>query len=104
MTNIDLNLVLLYTIGAFLTLDAYKIILMQYLTFSLRTFDLVNPFDQFKHGSQGSDSKNNMVYICSRHAQDQYYGFSFESLAPDLLISDYYHSIIGQIIKFYYRW
>ena len=67
-------------------------------------FDLVNPVDQFNHGSQGSDSKYNMIYICSRHAQDQYCGFSFESLAPSLTISDYYHFIIGQMIKFYYRW
>ena len=28
--------------------------------------------------------KYNMVYICSKHAQDQYCGFSFESLAPVL--------------------
>ena len=35
--NIDLSLVLIYTIGAFLTLDVYRIILMQYLTFSLGT-------------------------------------------------------------------
>ena len=67
-------------------------------------FDLVNPVDQVKHGSQGSDSKNNIAYICSRHAQDQYCGFSFESLALVLLISDYYHLIIGQMIKFYSRW
>ena len=67
-------------------------------------FDLVNLVDQVKHGSQGSDSENNMVYICFRHAQDQYYGFSFESLALVLLISDYYHLIIGQMIKFYSRW
>ena len=67
-------------------------------------FDMVNPIDQVKHGSQGSDSKTNMDYICFRHAQDQYYGFRFESLAPDLLISDYYHFIIGQMIKFYYIW
>ena len=60
--------------------------------------------DQVKHGSQGSDSENNMGYICSKHAQDQYYGFSFESLAPVLLISDYYPLIIAQMIKFYYRW
>ena len=66
-------------------------------------FDLVNLVDQVKHGSQGSDSKN-MAYICSRLAQDQYCGSSFESLAPDLMISDYYHFIIGQLIKFYYRW
>ena len=37
MNNIDLSLVFIYTIGAFLTLDAYRIILMQYLTFSLGT-------------------------------------------------------------------
>ena len=34
--------------------------------------DLVNLVDQVKHSSQGNDSKNNMIYICSRHAQDQY--------------------------------
>ena len=56
------------------------------------------------NSSQGSDSKYNMVYICSKHAQDQYRGFSFESMASVLLISDYYHLIIGQMIKFYYRW
>ena len=61
-------------------------------------------FDLVKHGSQGHDSKNNMIYICSRHAQNRYYGFSFESLAPILLLSDYYHLIIGQMIKFYSRW
>ena len=72
--------------------------------FQFGYFDLVNPVDQVKHGSQGSASKNGMVYICSRHAQDQYYGFSFESLALDLLISDYYHFIISQMIKFYYKW
>ena len=66
-------------------------------------FDLVNPVDQVKHGSQGSDSKNNMVYICSRHTQDQYYGFSFDISALYLVISDYYHFIIGQMIKFYYK-
>ena len=66
-------------------------------------FDLVNPVDQVKHGSQGSDSANNMVYICSRHAKHQYYGLGFEILAPYLQISDYYHFIIGQMIKFYYR-
>ena len=38
-----------------------------------------------------------------RHAQDQYYSFSFESFAPILQISDYYHLIIGQMIKFYSR-
>ena len=37
MNNIDLSLVFIYTIGAFITLDAYRIILMQYLTFSLGT-------------------------------------------------------------------
>ena len=37
MNNIDLSLVLIYTMGAFLTLDAYRIIMMQYLTFSLGT-------------------------------------------------------------------
>ena len=67
-------------------------------------FDLVNPIDQVNHSSQGSDSKNNMIYICFRHAKNQYYGFSFESLAPVLLISGYYHLIIGQMIKFYSRW
>ena len=67
-------------------------------------FDLVNLFDQVKHGSQGSDSKNNITYMCSKHAQDQYCGFSFESLSPDLMSSDYYHFIIGQMIKFYYKW
>ena len=46
--------------------------------------------------------KYNMVYICSRHAQDQYCGFSFESLAPILQKNDYYLLIIGQMIKFYY--
>ena len=51
-------------------------------------FDLVNPVDQVKHGSQGSDSKNNNDYICSRRAQHQYYGLSFQSLALDLMISD----------------
>ena len=66
--------------------------------------DLVNLVDQVKHGSQGSDSKYNMIYICSRHAHDQYCGFSFESLAPVVLKSDYYHFIIDQMIKFYYRW
>ena len=40
-------------------------------------FDLVNPVDQVKHGSQGSDSKNKSGYIYSRHAQDKNYGFSF---------------------------
>ena len=59
--------------------------------------DLVKPVDQVKHDSQGSDSKCNLVYICSRHTQDC--GFSFESLSPVLLISDYYHFIIGQMIK-----
>ena len=63
-------------------------------------FDLVNPVDQVKHDSQGSDSKNSIAYICSRHAQDQYYGFSFQSLASDCIIIDYYHFIIGQIIFF----
>ena len=67
-------------------------------------FDLVNPVDQVKHGSQGIDSKKNIAYICSRHAKDQYFGFNFESLEPVLLISDYYHLIIGQLIKFYYKW
>ena len=47
--------------------------------------------------------KYNMVYICSKHAQDQYCGFIFDSLASDLTISDYYHLIMGQMIKFYYR-
>ena len=42
--------------------------------------------------------KYNMVYICSRHAKDQYCGFSFESLALVLQKSDYYHLIIGQIV------
>ena len=61
-------------------------------------FDLVNPVDQVKNGSQGSDSKNNNAYICSKHAQDQYCIFSFQRLAPDCMINDYYHFIIGQII------
>ena len=64
-------------------------------------FDLVNPIDQVKHGSQGNGSENNIVCICSRHAQYQYSSFRFESLALDLLINDYYHFIIGQMIKFY---
>ena len=67
-------------------------------------FDLVNPIDQVNHGSQGSDSKNNNTYICSRHAQDQYCDLSFLRLAPVLQISDYYHLIIGQMIKFYSKW
>ena len=90
MNNIDLSLVLIYIIGAFLTLDAYRIIWIQFLTFSLGTLTWSTQLDQVKHSSQGGDSKNNMVYICSRHAQDQYCGFSFESLAPVLLISDYW--------------
>ena len=65
--------------------------------FQFGYFDLVNTVDQVKHGSQGSDYKFGSAYICSRHAQDQYYGFSF-SLASDCMISDYYHFIIGQII------
>ena len=63
-------------------------------------FDLVNSVDQVKHGSQGNDSKNNMVYICSKHAQNQYCSFSFESLAPDPLISDYYHFILAKWSNF----
>ena len=64
-------------------------------------FDLANPVDQVKHSSQGSDSKNNNAYICSRHAQDQYCDLSFQSLALDLMISDYYHFIFDQMINFY---
>ena len=37
MNIIDLSLVLIYTIGEFITMDVYRIILMQYLTFSLGT-------------------------------------------------------------------
>ena len=103
MNNIDLSLVLIYNIGAFLTFTAYRIIWIQYLTFSLGSLTWSTQFDQVKHSSQGSDSKNNMAYICSRDAQDQFHGFSFESLAPDLLINDYYHFIIGQMIKIYYK-
>ena len=80
----------------------YRIGIVSHLQFGY--FDPVNPVDQVKNSYQGSDSKNNIAYICSRHAQNQYYGFSFESLAPNLMISDYYHFIIGQMIKFYYRW
>ena len=40
-------------------------------------FDMVNPVDQVKYGSQGSDSKTNNSYIFSRHAQDQYYDLIF---------------------------
>ena len=58
-------------------------------------FDLVNPIEQVKHGSEGSDSKNNIAYICSRHAQDQNCSFSFENLASVLKKSDYYHLIMG---------
>ena len=104
MNNINLSLVLIYTVAAFLTLDAYRIIWIPFLTFSLGTLTWSTQFDQVKHDSQGSDSKCNLVHICSRHAHDQYCGFSFESLALVLLISDYYHLIIDQMIKFYYRW
>ena len=47
--------------------------------------------------------KHNCAYIYSKHAQDQYYGFNFQSLALDLMINDYYHFIIGQMINFYYK-
>ena len=56
MNNIDLSLVLTYIIGALLTLDAYRIILIQFLTFSLGTLTSSTQFDQVKHGFQGSDS------------------------------------------------
>ena len=104
MNNIDLSLVLIYTIGAFLTLDVYKIILMQYLTFNLGTLTWSTQLTKSSTVPKAVTQKNNMVYICSRTAQDQYCGFSFESLAPVLLKSDYYLFIIGQMIKLYYRW
>ena len=63
-------------------------------------FDRVNPVNQVKHSSQGNDSKNNIAYICPKHAQDQYCGFSFQSLALDLMISDYYHFIIAKWSNF----
>ena len=67
-------------------------------------FDMVNPIDQVKHGSQGNESKNNSAYSYSIHAQDQYCGFNFGSLTTNFMISDYYHFIIGQMIKFDYIW
>ena len=48
--------------------------------------------------------KYNMVYICSKHAQDQYCILSFKSLASVLYKSDYYLLIIGQMIIFYSKW
>ena len=69
MNNIDLSLVLIYTIGAFLTLDASRIIWIQFFTFSLGNLTWSTQFYQVKHDSQGGDSKHNMVYICSRHAK-----------------------------------
>ena len=81
MNNIDLNLVLIYNIETFFTLDTYRIIWIQFLIFSLGTLTWSTQFDQVKHSSQGSDSKYNMVYICSRHTQDKYCIFGFKSLA-----------------------
>ena len=40
-------------------------------------FDLVNSIDRVNHVSQGSDSKIQHGLYCSKHAQDQYYSFSF---------------------------
>ena len=94
MNNIDLSLVLIYTIGAFLTLDAYRIIWIQYLTFSLGTLTWSTQLT--KSSMVPKAVTNNMFYICSRHAQDQYYGLSFESLAPILLISYYCHLILAK--------
>ena len=71
--------------------------------FQFGYFDLVNSVDQVKHSSQGSGYKFDSAYIYSKHTQDQYCGHSFQSLALDLMISDYYHFIIGQMINFYYK-
>ena len=93
-----------YIIGSLLTLDAYKIILIQYLTLILGTLTWSTQLTKSITVPKAVTQKSNMIYICSRHAQDQYYGFNFENLAPVLLISDYYHLIIGQMIKFYFGW
>ena len=45
--------------------------------------------------------KWNMVYICPKHAQDQYCVLSFQVLAPVLQKIDYYHLIIGQMTYFF---
>ena len=82
----------------------YRIILIQFLTFSLGTLTWSTQLTKSITVPKAVTKKKNMIYICSKHAQDQYYGFSFENLAPILLISDYYHLIIGQMIKFYFRW
>ena len=39
-------------------------------------------------------TKINSAYISSRHAQDQYCSFSFQSLALVFMINDYYHFIM----------
>ena len=77
---------------------------MQYLTLILGTLTWSTQLTESITVPKIVTQKSNMVYICSKNSQDQYYGISFESLALVLLKSDYYHFIIGQIIKFYYKW
>ena len=97
-------MVFVYTIGAFLTLDAYTIILVQDLTSSLDTVTWSTQLTKSNMVPKEVTQKIDIAYIYYRHAQDQYRSFSFQNLAPDLLINDYYHFITGQMIKFYYRW
>ena len=77
---------------------------MQYLTLILGTLAWSTQLTKSITVPKAMTKKYNMVYICYRHAQDQYCGFNFESLASVLQKSYYYHLNIGQMIKFYSRW
>ena len=80
MKNIDLSLVLIYTIGAFLTLDAYRVILMQYLTFSLGILTWSTQLTKSNTVPKAMTTKINNAYICSKHAQDHYYNLNFHQM------------------------
>ena len=103
MNNIDLSLVLIYTIGAFLTLDAYRVILMQYLTFSLGTLTRSTQLTKSSTVPNAMTQKTWLIFVPDMPRTNTAV-FSIESLALDLMINDYYHFIIVQMIKFYYIW
>ena len=81
-------------------MDGRRIILIGYLTLILGTFTWSTQLTKSITVPKVVTKKYNMAYICSKHAQDQYCILSFESLAPVLQKSDYYHLIIGQMTYF----
>ena len=70
----------LYTYWSSSDLGCMQVQLNSVSHFRFGYFDLVNPVDQVKHGSQGNGYKFDSAYICSSHAQDQYCILSFHQM------------------------